>query len=259
MKLTHFLAAGLLVASVAASAQEHFPVRVTVTDSPARQIALARTELAKVYAATNDNDRKFAIATAAATLEVVPRMWPKARNYVINAAILEGELFTSTNAPRNAIKVLQAAAPVAKGGPGEAGIDLRMARAYLRLHDDTNAEPLLLAAEHVAPAEGNATVFAVALELGQLYSRTHRPTDAAAKFRILARDSKSATNAAYFTMRSARESLLARDKVAARNDLDAFDRILSNARAKEHSAPETREQLDLQHEAGVMRSKHGLS
>jgi len=68
----------------------------------------------------------------------------------------------------------------------------------------------------------------------------------------------SATNAAYFTMRSARESLLAGDRVAARNDLDAFDRVLASAKAKEHSAPEVREQHDLQHEAGVMRTKNGL-
>jgi len=245
--------------SAAAFAAERYPVRVTVTDSPAKQLALARTELAKVYSATNDNDRKIAIATSAETLEVVPRMWPKARNYVINAAILEAELFISTNSSKNAIQVLQRVAPVAKGGPGEAGIDLRMARAYLRLHDDANAEPLLDAAAKTAPAEGEPTVFAVALELGQLYSRTHRPADAAREFRILAKDAKtSATNAAYFTMRSARESLLAGDRVAARNDLDAFDRVLASAKAKEHSAPEVREQHDLQHESCVMRTKNGL-
>lgn len=250
----------LLLVAATANAAESYAVHVSVKDTPGEQFALGRSLVTQALHATTDNEKKLLTATALETLEAVWRVWPAQRNYVINAAMLEAELLIATNAPHDAIRVLQRTEAIAKNGPGAAGIHLRMARAYVRLHDDASAEPLLVAAEREAPFEGSATIFAVALDLGELYTRTNHPAEVSKRFRLLAKDDHiDPTSAAFFTMRSARESLRAGDRGSAKADLEAFDRLLARAKGLGHSPTELRMHQDLEHEAKMLRSKHGLS
>lgn len=247
-----------LLAAVTAvgQAEERYTIQVTVKDSAAEQVALARSLINGLRTATTQADRRAAIATAAETLEVVPRVWPKERVHVINAAILEADLFMMSNTPQDALRVLERAEPIAKNARGAAAIHLRMGRAYARLHDYARAEAVLVAAEREAPAEGQETVFAAQLDLADVLSRNNRPIEAAARYRLLANDpTLDLTNQAQFLMRSAREHLRAGNKPNGRSDLDG---VLAKAKSRGRTADEVRIQADLERESKALRAKHGL-
>jgi hypothetical protein len=111
-----FLAAALTAAAApavmaqAAPIQGPIPVTVdTTAATPVEQLQLANRLIANIAKTTNDYDRMQAIGNVVANLEVIPMKWPNAKRSIVEAYLMEAQVFRSHRMYANTEKVMRKA------------------------------------------------------------------------------------------------------------------------------------------------------
>jgi tetratricopeptide (TPR) repeat protein len=236
-------------------------VHVTVERAPT---ATAQLEVAQRYAleamrARTVPEREVAMANASANFQATRFRASKNRNLYINAALLEADMFLAVDFAGNAVTLLGDITNKYPNGPGAASAQLRLGRALLRLHDNKKAEDALLAAEKDAHVDGATVEFAVAKELGDLYTKGGRYKEAVPRYRRLYRElADDPSHRAFFAIQSARAAVAGGDVSGARADLNAADEFVRKAQMSTSDAASGRLQLQLADDIKKMRDTHKI-
>ena len=247
----------ITVASVAPAQILHVTVERAVSSTD--QLEIAKKYAREALQAKTSADRMMAAANASANFQATRQRATKDRNLFVNAALLEADMYLALDAPMSAKVLLEGIQRDYAEGPGAASVQLRLGRALHRLHMDVEAENALKRAEERAKVDGPTVEFAATKDLADLYSRRGKHTEAAAAYRKLYRKlADDPTHRAYFALQSARASVGAGDLTGARDDADAADGFIQQARGRSKDPSEARTYLQLSDDIKRFRDRNKL-
>ena len=262
------VAVWLVTIVLAARAQQppqpgmRIPVTPHVEPSAAAQLQYCNQLARKVYDAPTDNERLARLAEVSVNLGIIPRLWPTDRVAVMESYLLAGDLDLFAHAPRNAQEKMTTALPLAGTTEYAPLVERRLAAAYAALGDNASAEAHFTAAEaspgfaRLSVAEREKTLRAIA----GFFSRTGKPLEAAARYRVLATlPGARPLNRALDLLASAQQSARVKDHehAAALADLAAFAHAANQARGTVLSADENILLNNMERDAARLR--HSLT
>lgn len=238
-------------------AQQQVPIEVTVKDTVQEQYELARTIVQRSSTASTADEKMRLTATAIETLEVIGRRWPSENAWIVAAAIMESDLFSGTNAPGNALPVLERAERSLTPGIRNGGaLLLRLGRVNAQMHNDPAALAYLLRAEAAAGRDGSDIRFSVDLALSDVYERMgDRPSAAKRLRRLSTADRIHDFSKVSFRLRAADDWAAAGNTEEARADLDQVDVILLRTKSAVQNANDARQQTLYEGSAKRLRDK----
>lgn len=228
--------------------------------TPQEQWAAAQKALRDYRDAKVPEEMTKAALTATALLEVIVTTWPEDEDYVTAAAATASQIYLSQSGQSNALEILDRALGLVKKNESLALLHLRRCEVLRALSRFGDAATEISKAERLLPAKWDELAAAVTRNAAEMYERQGRFSEAAERYLKLAQDPVSTdSSAAMFYLRSARASIGANDKEAARAALDALDvRIDKAKRSGAVSAGVAKMQDDVRQEAEDLRKRYGL-
>lgn len=163
-------------------------VYVQTAPTAAEQLKRAQDMIHKVGQVKDPQQRFAAFAEAHANLTVIRKQWPNDKGAIVRSALMQSDLGIAWNLPQNVVDDLTPVLPLVAKTADETIVERRLGQAYEHLHNGTEAEKHLLAAEqalhgaHVNIVDSEATLDAVAM----FYLRQKKPREAIARFHAVA-------------------------------------------------------------------------
>jgi predicted negative regulator of RcsB-dependent stress response len=102
-----------LAVAVVSLAQTPIHIAAETKRNAREQIDSAYPLIRAIERAKTPEEKQLAMMTAISHLEVVSRVWPKEREQIVRAGILEADVFARSRAVRNALEVLDRVGPAA--------------------------------------------------------------------------------------------------------------------------------------------------
>jgi tetratricopeptide (TPR) repeat protein len=214
-------------------------VRADVKTTPAAQLAYAQQLLRVVPETTPDSPARFAaLAKVVTALSAIEHVWPNDDAAVIQAALIEANLFGTQRAFGNVLQTVDRVLARGAGRPEESALWLARADAARALGRTTEAEDGFQHAETAARRTKNTDdLSAILLKSGAFHAQSGSARKASEEFREAAKLSNTAVaRASCYAV--AYQVDLNLDSALAAADLDEIDAALTESDQHGHSASE---------------------
>jgi tetratricopeptide (TPR) repeat protein len=232
-------------------------VRADVKATSAAQLAYAQQLLRAVPETVPDSPARFAaLAKVVTALSSIERVWPNDDAAIIQAALVEANLFGTQRAFNNVLQSVDRVLPRATGRPEESALWLARADAAHALGRTTEAEDGFQHAATAARRTKNTDELRVILrKSAAFHGENGAAKKASEEFREAAKLSKSAVARAS-CYAAAYQVDLKLDAALAAGDLDEIEAALAEADQHGHSASE---QQYINHTRDWVRHARGKS
>lgn len=228
---------------IAQKPPQNYTGTATIQKTPEMQIAYARALYSKSLGLPHGPSRKQAFVDAITALEAVPYTWPKDKNAVGTALLLEAQYFFGADAYPNVLKVLDRAVDPLKGTPEETWMWDWRGRALDRLNLRDQADDAYKHAKALSHRLDDGRKSAILRDAAFFHARGGRFQEAADEYREVSHlRAESAWSALTPMMMSLEANLHLPDKARARQDLHDLETLINKAH-EENLAPGNREGL----------------